>query len=242
MLRLRTFFLLAGLWALPFAAVAEDLPVSMIVTGSLAQSSDGKVVPADGDSLLLVDVKTSKTEATATYEGSGMYALAISKPPSYNGTQLTVRLVHAGTTYKLLNAASSGDALVVFSGSVFPVKQVINLAASSVVISSATTGTTTTGGTTTGTTTGGTTTTPAPPPVLSGDLNNDDKIDDKDIQLLKQGISGQVAHTSKMDVNGDKVTNTRDLIDLIRLVRTQARAALKPVTIIPVKVSIIPGR
>ena len=235
MLKIRTFLLLACLWALPFAASAEDLPVSMIVTGSLAQSSDGKVAPAEGDSITLVDVNTSKTEATAAYDGSGMYALAISKPPSYNSSQLSVRLVHAGITYKLLNAATSSDALVVFNGSFFPVQLTLNLVASSTVLSS-------TGTTTDGTSTDGTGTTPAPPAALTGDINDDKKVDEKDILLLKQGISGQVPTSSKMDVNGDMVINTRDLIDLIRLVRTQANAALKPASIIPVKASIIPGR
>lgn len=226
MLRTRTIFLLAGLWALPLAASALDGPDgTMVLTGSLAPSSDGKVVPADGDSIALVNVKTNATEVTATYDGSGNYGVILSKPASFNGTQLILRLSHAGTVYKLLNAAG-GDALLVFSGSLFPVNVTINVVASSTVISTtATGGTTTGGGTGTGTGSGGTGTT-APPPALSGDINDDGKVDDVDVQLLKQGISTQVAMTTRMDVNGDKVINTRDLIDLIRLVRSQGGTAL----------------
>jgi hypothetical protein len=225
MFRLRTIFLLAALWALPFAASALDGPDgTMVLTGSLAPSSDGKVVPAAGDSLALVNVKTNNAEATVTYDGSGAYGVILSKPASFNGTQLILRLSHAGTVYRLLNAAG-GDALLVFSGSLFPVNVTINVVASSTVISTTATGGTTTGGGT-GTGSGGTGTT-APPPALSGDLNDDGKVDDLDVQLIKQGISGQVSLTTLMDVNKDRVINTRDLIDLIRLVRTQGGTALR---------------
>lgn len=229
--RLRTLFLLAVLWALPFAATAVEVSgdVTMIFIGYLSPSSDGKVTPGDYDTLLLVNEKTGKTEATAVYDTSGgVYWVQIDKPASFNGTILLPRLSQSGTLYKLLNAATSDDARLTFAGgSVFDIKTLkINLVATGSVIGSTSTGTTP-GGTTPGTTPGGTTPGGTAPEALAGDINGDGKADDLDVQLLKQGISGQVAMTTRMDVNKDRVINTRDLIDLIRVVRTQGGTALR---------------
>lgn len=243
MLKISTLFFLACLWGLPFAAAAVEVggDVTMTFIGYLSPSSDGKVTPGEYDTVLLVNEKTGKTEATAVYDAAGgVYWIQIDKPASFNGTILLPRLSQSSTVYKLLNEGR-GDARLTFDGGTgFGIKTLkINLVATSAVIGSTTPGGTTTPGSTTpgsttpgsttpgGTTGGSTGSAPPPPPVLSGDINGDNKIDELDIQLLKQGLSGQTADTPKMDVNGDKVTNTRDLIDLIRLVRTQAQAVQK---------------
>ena len=74
-------------------------------------------------------------------------------------------------------------------------------------------------GTGTGTGTGVTTT-------LTGDVNGDGKVDETDISLLKQALSGNSPiKKAAMDINADGVVNTRDLIDLIRGIRSQVRAS-----------------
>lgn len=197
------------------AAQTESLPSTMILGGTVSQSSDGKVVPVDGDSVLVVNPAANTTEASGVVN-NGAYALILS---GTNGTSLALNLMHAGGTYKLLFADGSNAAFSL-SGSFLPVRTTMN-----VVASSQTTGNT--GGT------GDTGNTP-PPAAQVGDLNGDGVVNEVDVGLLKQAISGQTAiDKTKMDINGDQVVNTRDLIDLIRSVREKSRIVLKPVSIIP---------
>ena len=197
------------------AAQIDSLPSNMILGGTVLQSSDGKVVPVDGDSVLVVNPATNTTEASGVVN-TGVYTLILS---GTNGTALALNLMHAGAIYKLLFADGSNAAFTL-SGSFLPVRTTMN-----VVASSQTTGNT--GGT------GGTGNTP-PPAAQVGDLNGDGIVNEVDVGLLKQAISGQIAiDKTKMDINGDNVVNTRDLIDLIRSVREKSRLLLKPVSIVP---------
>lgn len=235
------FRVLAGLvllqWlslAMPVQAADIPLPdVSMIVTGALSASSDGKLVPADGDAVLVVNVGTGKTEATANFNGGG-YTASLSKPAAFNGTQLVLRLVHLNTTYRLTKGDGS-DAILIFNGSLLPVQTILNLFATATVVGTSGGGTTG-GGTTGGDTTGGGTTGGGPSIPLIYDINSDKKVDEVDIQLLKDAIAGRRAlDKTKMDVNTDGVVNTRDLIEVIRSVRDAAREARKPASIIPAR-------
>lgn len=191
-----------------FSACAVSLPDgTMILSGSLAKSSDGKVIPSDGDVISIINVKTNQTESTTLY-GTGSYAVILSKPASFNGTQIMLRISHVGTTYKLLKA-DGNDSVIQFTPGVgfFPSSVTMNL-----VISSAG---------------GAESTTPAT--ILTGDINSDGKINEADVQLLKQAISGAMPTDKvKMDVNADGVVNTRDLIDLIRAIRNQSQSTLAP--------------
>ena len=55
-----------------------------------------------------------------------------------------------------------------------------------------------------------------------------------DIERLEQALAGRIPiDKATMDVNNDGVVNSRDLIDLIRAVRAQARQNLKPGIILP---------
>lgn len=277
----------------------------MILTGSLAQSSDGKVIPSVGDVISVINTKTNQTEATAVYDGSGNYGVILSKPASLNGTPLILRISHLGITYKLMSRDVPGaDSIFAFAGSFLPVTLTMNVIIESAggktavageactgagsvsgslycngakwirpVAGSACTGTVAVGSFTcsgniwvaSGVTlppgiiggpcaghsapansscsgnvwvaTGGAE--PTPQPVMTGDTNSDSKVDEADVQLLKQAISGTApVDKTRMDVNGDAVVNTRDLIDLIRAVRSQSQSALNPASIQPVPVSI----
>ena len=75
----------------------------------------------------------------------------------------------------------------------------------------------------------------APDPTLSsGDLNFDGSLTQADIERLKQALAGKIPiDKNTMDVNRDGVVNSRDLIDLIRAVRAQARQNLQPTSILP---------
>lgn len=274
---------------------------TMILTGSLAQSSDGKVIPSAGDVISVINTKTNQTEATTVYDDSGDYGVILSKPASLNGTPLILRISHLGTTYKL-NKATGGDSIFAFAGSFLPVTLTMNVIIESaggktVVAGEACTGagsvsgslycngakwvTPVAGSACTGTVTAGIFTCsgniwvasalptgviggpcaghsapansscsgnvwvatggaePAPKPVIAGDVNSDSKVDETDVQLLKQAISGTVPiDKSRMDVNDDAVVNTRDLIDLIRAVRIQSQSALNPASIQTAPVSI----
>ena len=226
---------------LPLAAQAQSavsLPdVTMIVSGTLTQSGDGKVIPTEGDTLTLLNQKTLVTEASATV-GSDGYALIISKPPSFNNTVLIFRLAHAGRVYPMLYS-SGGPAAFAFNGALLPSRTVLNLVASSTAINTGTgtgTGTGAGTGTGTGTGTGSSTGTGTGTPTGAGagastsggiDANGDGKIDEDDIGYLKRAISGQIpVIKATMDANGDGVVNSRDLIDLIRAVRTKSPTAV----------------
>lgn len=298
----RQLFSLFALLLFSFAAHAIPMPDgTMILTGSLAQSSDGKVFPSAGDVISVINTKTNQTEASTVYDGSGNYGMIISKPASLNTTPLILRITHLGTTYKL-NNATGGDSTFPFAGSFLPVTLTMNVVIESAggktpvageactgagsvsgslycngakwitpVAGSACTGPVTVGSFTCSgniwvasalpigiiggpcagysappnstcsgnvwVATGGAE--PPPKPVMAGDVNSDSKVDETDVQSLKQAISGTVPIDKvRMDVNGDSVVNTRDLIDLIRAVRSQSSSALNPASIQPVPVSI----
>lgn len=295
----RQLFSLFALLLFSFAVHAAPMPDgTMILTGSLAQSSDGKVIPSAGDVISVINTKTNQTETTAVYDGSGSYGIFITKPASFNNTQLTLRITHLGTAYKLNNAVG-GESVFLFSGSFLPVTLTMNVVVESAggktpvageactgaggvsgslycngakwitpVAGSACTGTVTVGSFTcsgniwvgsalpvgiiggpcaghsappNSTCSGNVwvATEPPPKPVMTGDVNSDSKVDETDVQLLKQAISGTAPlDKARMDVNGDAVVNTRDLIDLIRAVRSQSQSALNPASIQPVPVSI----
>lgn len=203
-------------------AAAEAIPamnVNMVLTGALAPSSDGKLIPSDGDLVLAVNTTTGANEGTGSVSGASYSMIIADKPAAFNGTQLVLYIQHINTNYKLLKVDGS-DAIVIFNGSFLPVRQSMNLLASSQAVS---------------------TTNPNPDPGTGnpsptslGDLNGDGAVNEVDVGLLKQAISGQITiDSTKMDINGDQVVNTRDLIDLIRIVREKSRIALKPVSIIP---------
>ena len=68
----------------------------------------------------------------------------------------------------------------------------------------------------------------------SVDLNSDGRAGEADIERLKQALAGRIPiDKATMDVNRDGVVNSRDLIDLIRAVRAQARQNLKPGVVVP---------
>lgn len=263
------FFLLFGFVAPTQANAAPAMSVNMILTGTLMSSSDGSLVPANGDQILAVNPATGATEATGAYASNnnfpgGSYSLLMANfPQTYNGTQLHLKLSHQNVIYSLLNSGG-GSASFTFNGSFLPIQASMNLVASN--ISSAVTVPATPATTVSGPQSGpqivyvnvpasgtqassGTTSTTSPvvaPAALSnGDINGDGKIDVLDINILKQAISGQIAlNTTKMDINADGVVNTRDLIDLIRIVRTEsmivpAVLVVKPAAVIVAPVSII---
>lgn len=229
-LSFRKIFLLLALTLSAGEAAAQvtSLPSTMILTGKVASSSDGKVVPVEGDSVLVVNPANNKTEASGIVS-QGVYTLILS---GTNGTALALNLMHSGTIYTLLFTDGSNAAFTL-SGSFLPVRTTMNVVASSHVV-----GTTPPPGTTPPATTPPGTT--PPPSAQTGDLNSDGVVNEVDVGLLKQAISGEIPlNSAKMDINSDHVVNTRDLIDLIRMVREQSHARMVPVSIIP---SIIPVR
>ncbi len=215
-------FTLLTLTAGQAAAAIPAMNVNMILTGSLSPSSDGKLTPSDGDLVIAVNATTGANEGTGSVSGTSYSIIIADKPSAFNGTQLALVIQHGNNNYKLLKVDGT-DAIVVFNGSFLPVRQTMNLFASSQAVS------------TTGTGTGGGT--PPPPTSLGslGDLNGDGVVNEVDVGLLKQAISGQIPiDKTKMDINGDQVVNTRDLIDLIRMVRENSFNAIRPASIIPV--------
>jgi hypothetical protein len=155
------------------ASAADEIPVTMIVQGMIANSADGTIVVAEDDIVqaLSGNSKTGTVEGEGSADVSGAYGVIISKTSAFKGSLLYLRLKRGNTTYQLLNTGGT-PATVSFTGvSFFPTTMTKNLVATSTVLTSpgtTTPGTTTPGTTTPGTTTPGTTTpgttTPARPP------------------------------------------------------------------------------
>lgn len=256
-------FLLAG-FTVSTAYAAPAMLVNMVVSGTLDKSADGKMLPANGDQILAVNVGTGVTEATGVYTandkfGGGVFSvLMTNKDQNLNGTQLVLKLSHLNTVYNLQNSAGS-DALFTFNGSFLPIQATINLVMSNL------NATTTSGSASTSTANSASTSTAngthivyvtapasgvvAPikslqPPLaaLPGDLNADGAVDSVDINLLKQAISGQIAlNKTTMDVNADGVVNTRDLIDLIRIVRNASAYTPGIIVVKPSAILVVPA-
>jgi hypothetical protein len=212
--------LLALLLLSPLTVAAQEILNTMIIEGTLSNGSTSTIARKTGDLVVAINNSTGKEEGSADAE-TGTYGLIIgSKPNSFNGTLITLSLKRGTTLYELVTVAGT-TAVVTYAGNgFFPTRKVVHLVTSSTIISGGPI-VTTKPGTTTGTTTG---TTPETTAGAPGDINGDGKISDVDIDLLKKAISGDIpANIGSMDINGDGVVNTRDLIDLIRAVRSGSR-------------------
>ena len=74
--------LFASFTALPLAAQGQSIPVSVNLYGTIAQSSDGKVLAAAGDTLSAINATTGVIEDTFVLTEAGAYAcLSASRRP-----------------------------------------------------------------------------------------------------------------------------------------------------------------
>ena len=229
-------FLLMFLTSL--ASAQTSLPVSMIIEGTIGASSDGKLVPLESDRIVVSVASSGLILPADGTIGGGSYGVSVSQAASFNGTNIGLLLKRGTVTYQLRK--SDGTAAVIgFNGAVLPLgRTVMDLVATSLIVSGGTTtGGTTGGGTTGGGTTGGGTAgnaTAGDPSLRAADFNSDGRVNEADIERLKQALAGRIPiNKTAMDVNNDGVVNSRDLIDLIRAVRAQARQNLKPASILP---------
>ena len=280
--------LLIAAFAPVMASAAPAMLLNMILSGKLAPSSDGKLLPVTGDTVLAVNAATGATEASAAFVSYGVangknmggaYTLIMANmPASYNGTPFLLRLSHQNAIYSLLDAGSV-EATFNFNGSFLPIQAVMDLTASSQLLSGSANSGTGTGaatgsnpgsGTGTGAATGskpgysgsqyiyitvpasgtpatgngsssGTSTGATAPAPVKGDLNGDFVANSLDINLLKQAISGQIPlNVTTMDINADGVVNTRDLIDLIGIVRNASVLVPGVIVVAPVAIVVVP--
>ena len=150
------------------ASAADEIPVTLIVQGVIANSADGTIVLAEDDVIqaLSGNARTGTVEGEGSADAGGAYGVIISKTSAFKGTLLYLRLKRGTSTYQLLNTGGT-PATVAFTGaSFFPTTMTKNLVATSTVLTSPGTttpgttppGTTTSGTTASGTTTSGTTT------------------------------------------------------------------------------------
>ena len=196
---------------------------TMVVVVTVAASSDGKNQPTATDVVIATNSKDGQVVGQsdpAQQSVAGTYQIVVSNAGIPVGTSLTLSVRQNSTVLPLLDANGKTAAVVFNASGIFFTQVQISThlpdVSSTGTGGTGGTGTTTGGSTGSGTSTGSTTT-------LVGDINGDGKVDQKDVDLLKQALSGQIAvNTSRMDVNIDKVVNTRDLIDLLRALRTAA--------------------
>lgn len=207
-------FALLAAWIQTGIVWAQDVPYSAIYQGAIAAASNGTKA-AKGDIVQVLNATSGVVEASGSVEDdAGTYVVSMSKPSSFNNTQITFKLVKSSTRYDLLG--SDGKlATIAFSGSFLPVVRSLSLTLSTVgrPIDNGT-GNGGNGGTDSGNGNGSGSSTNS-----AMDVTGDGKVDDQDVQLMKRAISGQIAVQAKFDVNKDGVFNTRDVIEVIRASR-----------------------
>lgn len=213
------------IWVCPaFAQLASPMVIEATVFGS----SDGKVSPSTLDTLVVLNNGTGALEGESDLSGqtvAGSYQAVVGdKQVMAAGTSLLLKFRHNGVLLPLLNS-SGAAAVVTYQNAGFGFSRVrISLTVANASSPTPTpTPTPTPGGGSTGGTGGGSGTGTT---AVVGDIDGNGKVDEADIAMLKEALSGRrPIDPVRMDVTGDKVVNTRDLIELIRMVRAGAQTS-----------------
>ncbi|MGK0171558.1 MAG: hypothetical protein ACI9W2_003288 [Gammaproteobacteria bacterium] len=223
-------------------AHAQELPSTMVVFGTLL-AGEG-LTPQINDQVLLVGLDGTVEGIGSVRDASGIYAIESSKSASFNGTTLVMRLRRLGVDRRLL--VGGVDAGFQFNGGLFPTRLLLNptigpLVEAPVAPPEPSPG----GGGATPPTDGGATPPTdggATPPTGGGDdagggedgpspaapaspfdIDGDGQFDQRDIDLVKSVVAGKTEASERSDINGDGITNTRDIIDIIKARRAQNR-------------------
>ena len=198
---------------------AVDVPSTLIITGSI---SGGTVVISKNDQILAVQ-PGSKTVVEGTgfvLDSSGDFSVTISKTTDFNGTDLTLILKKKadGAQYQL----NDGKDPVLFqhAGSLFPAQINLSLKVGAKLVNGQPVDDNTDNSDTdsdndndsdSDSNSNDSNTTSSP-----YDVNNDGDINQQDIDLIKASVV-QGGYNSAMDVNSDKIVNTRDIIETIKV-------------------------
>ena len=201
----------------PLFAHAVDVPANMIVVGSITSSDE--VTPKQNDQVLVVTASDGKTKGTGTViDSEGNYAVELSLDASANGTAMSLRLKHAGSTYQL--NVEDDPVEFLYAGGLFPSRITLHLTVGEVLSSNAGGGGTGGGG--------------------SGssdddldedenafeavyDVDGDGSFTQRDIDLVKSVVAGDISYSSKADINEDGIINTRDIINIIKALHKHRR-------------------
>ncbi|MGQ0663458.1 MAG: dockerin type I repeat-containing protein [Pseudomonadota bacterium] len=208
-------------FAVVAVAYGQAVPSNMQVTGTITTKLG--VTLQVNDNVLVVRETGGQTEGTGTVlAADGTYFVDMSKTTSFNGTRLSMRLVNGGRTFQLL----SGTAPVSFQysgGFPFPVRLTISPTVGDLIVVTA------------GDSGGGGGAQPSPGSGGVGvkndkfDVNGDGVLDDLDIRIIKDAVTGKASHP-KADVNGDGIVNTRDVIDAIKALHAGRVRTFAPTT------------
>lgn len=208
--------------AAPGIVAAADLPANLRIDGVIAPGAGAqRVAPAQNDKVLVINVATGALEAIGeVVDGNGNYFVMIGKDASFNNTALTMQLQKSDqTVYQLLNQGRTAN--FNFKGSLFPSRLNLQLSLGSPL-----------GAPSAAAKAAAPQPTPSAPQ-SSGDkcddprmdVNGDGVCDEKDIEIIKAYVAGQVRTIGSgprlEDVNRDGVVNSRDLIDAMRAIRKQ---------------------
>lgn len=195
---------------------AVDVPSTLIITGSV---SSGNGVSATQNDQILAVQPGSKTVVEGTgsvLDGGGNFSITVSKTTDFNGTDLTLILKKKsdGSQYQL----NEGNTPVLFqhAGSLFPAQISLSLIVGSKLVNGQPVDDNSDNGSTGGDNTNDTTVSDSKTTGSPYDVNNDGVVNQQDIDLIKAAIVNG-GYVSAMDVNADKIVNTRDVIETIKV-------------------------
>ncbi len=198
----------------PLFAYAVDVPANMIVVGTITASET--VTPSQNDQVTIVEASTGKSQGVGTVlDGVGTYAVDLSKDTDFNGTIMSARIKHEGSTYQLLDGSAPVE--FPFSGGLFPNRITLGL-----TIGEKISGSTPAASDVPADTGGDTASDTELTFDAQFDVNGDSKLNQQDVDAVKNVVAGG-QQSSSADVNQDGIINTRDIIDVIRALNQHTR-------------------
>jgi len=223
MRRLRDFPLLCGyLVAACLAATIASaktsthaFPAVMVIDGIIA--GQGATAPRAKDPIRVLNERGELEGTGSIVDDRGGFFVQLSKAKEFIGTQLTLRLRRSDTEYALLQ--DHRPFKFRFAAD-FPVKRLSGLSLHTGAVTAihrapitARSGTQ-----------------PNPQDSMSRDggeqydVNGDHKFTKKDVEFVKGVLAGKIKDNGRADTNQDHTVNARDLIEIIRAFKQQARS------------------
>jgi hypothetical protein len=217
---------------LPTAASAQQLPAVMVLDGIIIPGNGRE--PKTSDTILVLNNDGGLEGTGEVVDDLGGFFVQLDKTAAFNGTELGLRFKQGSVEFALLEGAEPFK--FQFAGG-FPLTRLRGL---SLVIGDVLafdpllddtppgggTGGTDGSGDGTGDQSGGDTgggdqgTTGGGDPL---DVNSDGSFNQQDIDFVKDVVAGRAQDNGRADTNNDNIINTRDIIEMIKALRSRNR-------------------
>lgn len=208
-------FLLATIPGAPSWAADKDklppIPSTLVISGLVISGQSGIAIQPGQDVIAVVTATQEQVGVGAINDRLGNYALSMSKPSSFNGTDLSLRFVANGQTYALLENGKPAHLAYTGKG-LLPVMVKKNLTLSRSPLTGAAQDDRQSGKALAAESVQ---TRGCPAEIPKCDVFGNGRFDDKTIEFIRTSLH-QHPPDPRADVNGDGVVNSKDLIDAMR--------------------------